>query len=170
MVGGITMGFGEALKEEVVFDRRKVTSDNRRRCSFPTWPTYRRSGSCRPRATTRGSGAAARWPTPCRRRSSSWSCSTHRRAAAPRVLVRGWSTPRRNEGTAPQRAADRRCQRRVYRVRGERHQHVLEVDRDARRGGVGALWRPDVNGPPQRRSHGQDLDAVGAAGPPPSSP
>ena len=36
MEGGIMMGLGEALKEEVVFDRGKVTSNNWRRYPIPT--------------------------------------------------------------------------------------------------------------------------------------
>ena len=62
MEGGIMMGLGEALKEEVVFDRSKVTSDNWRRYPIPTMadmPEIRLVQTSRDDAGFGGGGEAA---------------------------------------------------------------------------------------------------------------
>ena len=62
MEGGIMMGLGEALKEEVVFDRGKVTSDNWRRYPIPTMadmPEIRLVQTSRDDAGFGGGGEAA---------------------------------------------------------------------------------------------------------------
>ena len=62
MEGGIMMGLGEALKEEVVFDRGKVTSNNWRRYPIPTMadmPEIRIVQTSRDDAGFGGGGEAA---------------------------------------------------------------------------------------------------------------
>ena len=67
MEGGIMMGLGEALKEEVIFDRGKVTSDNWRRYPIPTMadmPEIRLVQTSRDDAGFGGGEAANTVPAP----------------------------------------------------------------------------------------------------------
>ena len=54
MKSGVVMGLNEALKEEVTFDKGKVTSTNWSRYKILTMGERPRSRSSRSRATTRG--------------------------------------------------------------------------------------------------------------------
>ena len=179
MEGGIMMGLGEALKEEVVFDRGKVTSDNWRRYPIPTMadmPEIRLVQTSRDDAGFGGGGEAANTvPAPAiaaavfdalgvqprpdadqpRLRAGSSSSRRERRGRGAQSKRRRTSAPTRSgPPTGAVSAASIGCV-----VKATSTSSNVTVTRGAAAARA-ALRPPDVNGPPQQRARGDDLLAA----------